>query len=174
MDITNPEMWKQEWTAFSSAPYIILPFIVAGWLAAWWFRGRTSEGETAGLKEQIAGLKEQIATWDQRLKLATESVAAADRARDELDKQFQAYKAEVAAKGSNASPAKFAAAFEQLRREDAIMAAGIKAAQQALDAQYGAHRKLDPEILKELKDHLDEPTTIDPTKKRGMGMVPPR
>jgi hypothetical protein len=140
MDVTNPEMWKQEWTAFASAPYIILPFIVAGWLAGLWFRGRATEGEIAGLKSEISVHDREISVWELRLKLATDSVATADRARDELDKQFQAYKAEVAAKGSNASAGKVEAAFEQLKRENAIMEAGLRVARQAIEA--GVTRRL--------------------------------
>jgi hypothetical protein len=135
MDVTSPEMWKQEWMAFTSAPYIILPFIVAGWLAGLWFRGRTTEGEIAGLKREISVHDREISVWELRLKLATDLVAAADRARDELDKQFQAYKAEVAAKGSNASPAKVEAALEQLNKEDALVTHALKIARQAVEAR---------------------------------------
>jgi hypothetical protein len=124
MDVTNLDIWKQEWAAFSSAPYIILPFIVLGWVAAWWFRGRTTEGN-------IASLREQIATWDLRLKHATDLVAASDQAKEELDKQFQAYKAEVAIKGSNASPVKVDAALVQLNKDDALITHALKVARQA-------------------------------------------
>jgi hypothetical protein len=104
MNPFDSETWKQQWTAFWSAPYIILPFIMVSLWAAWWFRGRTSEGEIAGLEREISALNE-------RLRLAADLVAASDRAKDELEKQFQAYEAEVAAKGSNASPVKVEAAI---------------------------------------------------------------
>ena len=52
---------------------------------------------------QLAGLKEQIGALEQRV---TDLTATSDRAKDELEKQFQNYKVEVAAKGSKASPAK--------------------------------------------------------------------
>ena len=47
---------------------------------------------------------------------------------------------EVAAKGSNASPEKVHAALEQLKREDAIVAAGLKAAHQAIEADGHTNR----------------------------------
>lgn len=145
MDPFNPDTWKQQWAAFWSAPLVIGPLIAIAGFAVWWFRGRLSEA-------QVSGLKEQIAAMEQRLKLAADASTASERAKDELDKQFQAYRAEVAAKGNNASPAKVEAAFEQLKREDAIIAAGLKAAQQALEfGQYGALKKLDYETLKKLE-----------------------
>ena len=39
----------------------------------------------------------------------------------------------IAAKGSNASPAKVEAAFEQLNRDDALMAHALKVARQAIE-----------------------------------------
>jgi hypothetical protein len=136
MDPTNPDTWKQQWAAFWSAPWVMAPLILVVGSIVWWFRGTMFERE-------IASLKEQIAAWDQRLKLATDLVAASDRAKDELDKQFQAYKADVAFKGSNASPAKVDAAFEQLRRENTILEAGLKATHQSLPlgTGYGALKK---------------------------------
>jgi ABC-type Na+ efflux pump permease subunit len=104
MDVTNPEMWKQEWTAFTSAPFIMLAGIMVVGVAAWWLSGKMSEA-------QVAGLKAEISAWDQRLKLAADLVAASDRAKDELEKQFQAYKEEVSIEGRNASSAKVDAAI---------------------------------------------------------------
>ena len=74
----------------------------------------------------MSGLKEQIATLEQRLKLAAE-------AKDELDKQFQAYKVEVADKGKNASPAKFEAAFAEFKKDDALIGHALKLAQRAIE-----------------------------------------
>ena len=144
MNPFNPDTWKQQWAAFWSAPLVIGPLIaIAGFAGG-------SGGDC--LQAQVSGLKEQIAAMEQRLKLAADASTASERAKDELDKQFQAYRAEVAAKGNNASPAKVEAAFEQLKREDAIIAAGLKAAQQALEfGQYGALKKLDYETLKKLE-----------------------
>ena len=69
MDPTSLETWKQQWAAFWSAPYIILPFVVASFGAAWWLRGNTKEGE-------IAGLEREISAKDERLKLADDKTAA--------------------------------------------------------------------------------------------------
>ena len=115
---------------------------------------------------------------EQRLKLASDASAASERAKDELDKQFQAYRADVAAKGNNASPAKVEAAFEQLNKEDALVTYALLVARQAVEMKarhslpvglgypvdtaklealrdldgLGALRKLDPETLDRIKD----------------------
>jgi hypothetical protein len=69
--------------------------------------------------------------WEQRLKLSDDLVAASNRDKTEVDKQFQAYKSDVAAKGSNASPVKVDAAFQQLKTDDALITHALKAARQA-------------------------------------------
>jgi hypothetical protein len=120
-DLTKLVFWQQQWAAFTSAIWIMLPLFIIVVFVVWWLSGKLSEA-------QIAGLKEQIAAKEDRLKLAADGL---DRAKDDLanlDKQFQAYKAEVAAKGKNASPEKVDAAIEQLKREDAIMEAGLSVA----------------------------------------------
>jgi hypothetical protein len=113
MDPSNPDDWTKLATAFTNAPLWAVMMatgaIVGG--AVWWVRGKVSDREIDGLKGQIAVLKEQIATWELRLKLADDLVAASDRATKELDKQFQDYKAKVAIEGRNASPAKMEAAI---------------------------------------------------------------
>jgi hypothetical protein len=63
------------------------------------------------LKEQIAALNAGIFVFEQRLKLATEQMAASGRATEELEKQFQLYKEKVSIEGKNASPAKVDAAI---------------------------------------------------------------
>jgi hypothetical protein len=118
MDPSNLETWKQQWTIFWSAPYIILPLIVVSLWVAWWFRGRTKEGE-------IAGLKAQMSVKDERLSFAVDGL---DRARDDLanlDKQFLAYKMEVAANGKNASPVKMDAAILRIRDGDRIVRSNL-------------------------------------------------
>jgi hypothetical protein len=105
MDLTNPEIWKQQWTAFMSAPYIMaLPVLVAGWVG-WWLRGNRSAGTIDGLRERISALEE-------RWRLADDKAAASDRAKDDVEKQFQAYKAEAAA--AKADTAALAAAAERV------------------------------------------------------------
>ena len=87
MDMTNPEEWKQQWTTFTSAPYIMLsPMVIAG-LVGWWLQGTKSAGK-------IAGLEEKISVYEQRLKLAVEQSAASDRAKDEAEKELQTFKGE--------------------------------------------------------------------------------
>src|SRR5205809_654557 len=89
VDVSDPAIWKQQWSAFMSAPYIMLPLLAVVAVVAWWFRGKMSEGT-------IAGLRERIALFDDRLKFAADKGASANQAKDEVEKQFQAYKAEVA------------------------------------------------------------------------------
>jgi hypothetical protein len=126
MDPFDSNTWKQQWVAFWSAPVIIGPLLLIVASAVWWVRGRLFEA-------QVSGLKEQIAAMEQRLKLAADASTLSQRAKEELDKQFQAYRADVAAKGSNASPAKFAASLEEFKRENAIMSHALKVAQQAVE-----------------------------------------
>jgi hypothetical protein len=141
MDVTTPEMWKQEWLAFASAPYIILPFIVAGWLAGLWFRGRTTEGE-------IAGLKREISVMERRLELAaaqaTDQKMKSDRDLEELKKEFEAFKAEVAAKGIHASPAKVDAAIVKVADSSTSIGSMLLELHRSLD-QSGA-RSLDQSL----------------------------
>jgi ABC-type Na+ efflux pump permease subunit len=119
---------QKEWPIISGAPWLFAAAVVAAGVLIWLFLLIIFRSQISGLKEQISGLKEQIASLkeqigiaEQRLKLADDLVEAANRAREEVDKQLQDYKAEVAAKGRNASPAKVEAAFEQLKKEDAAL-----------------------------------------------------
>jgi hypothetical protein len=171
-------------TAFTSAPAWALILATAAIVspAVWWFRGRLFDAQVSGLKEQVGGLKEQIAAVEQRLKLASEASAASERSKEELDKQFQDYKADVAAKGSNASPAKVDAAFEQLTKVDGLISHALILAHQAVQEKearslpvgtgyavtteypngleatlrelggLGALRKVDPETLDKIKN----------------------
>ena len=137
MDVTNPEMWKQEWTAFASAPFIMLAGIMVVGAAAWWLSRKMFEA-------QIAGLKEQIAASEQRLKFADERVLSSERALEEVKKQVQDYKMEVATKGSDASSAKMDAAIEQLKRENALLAGDLEILQRELDyGDVGYYRTLE-------------------------------
>jgi hypothetical protein len=139
MDLTNPEMWKQEWTAFWSAPFIMLAGIMAVGVAAWWFSKKIFEG-------QVAGLKEQVAAAEQRLKFATEQMAASVRATDELEREIQSYKDGVFLEGRMASSANLDEAIKSVeesnaRIKDAVLAAAIKLSGEPLD----------PEVVKELE-----------------------
>ena len=173
MDPSNPDDWTKLETAFTSAPLwaVIVATGATVGAAIWWFRGWMSQ-------ERLDALKEQVATVEQRLKLASEASAASERAKDELQKEIQTYKADVAAKGSNASPAKVEAAFEQLNKEDALVTHALLVARQAVEMKarhslpvglgypvdtaklealrdldgLGALRKLDPETLDRIKD----------------------
>jgi hypothetical protein len=93
MDIFNSDFWKQQWEAVVTAPFIMLPPIaIAAW-AGWWLKGTVSEG-TAVLSAQLESI---IALYETRLKLAEEKLELVEKAKAEVEKQYKAYKDEVAA-----------------------------------------------------------------------------
>jgi len=96
----------------TGAPYIVLPTIVLSGSVGWWLRGIKSTGKIGGLEEQISALNVKISVMEQRLTLAAEQAASAHQAKDELEKQFQTYKAEVAGKLENVALAATAAKVE--------------------------------------------------------------
>ena len=55
------------------------------------------------------------------MKLAVKETVLADRARDDVERPLQAYKAEVGIKGKDASPAKVEAAIVKLSGESAAI-----------------------------------------------------
>ena len=87
MDLTNPELWKQQWAAITTAPYIMLPVIVAAFCAGVWFR-----------KGTVDGLRERIAVLEERLRLARDQAEIFRQAKEDAEREFQTYKAAVAAK----------------------------------------------------------------------------
>jgi hypothetical protein len=110
----DPESWKQQWTAFWSAPAIIGPLLMVVGVAVWWFSRKMFEAQIAGLKEQIAALKE-------RLDLAADLTASAERDLEKLEKEFQDYKERVAVEGSKASPAKVDAAIVKVSNGNTVI-----------------------------------------------------
>ena len=90
MDVSNPDTWKQQWTAFISAPYIVAPVLMV------------FGGLVGGLLGRIAGLKGRISVFEDRLKLAAKQAESARQAKDEVATEFGTYMAEVAAKAENA------------------------------------------------------------------------
>jgi hypothetical protein len=90
MDVSNPDTWKQQWTAFMSAPYIVAPVLMV------------FGGLVGGLLGRIAGLKGRISVFEDRLKLAAKQAESARQAKDEVATEFEAYK-EEAAKAENAA-----------------------------------------------------------------------
>ena len=101
MDVSDPHIWKQQWTAFMGAPYIVVPLIVIAGLVGWWLKGTA-----------LAGLKGRISVFEDRLKLAAQQVESARQAKDEVATEFETYKAEVAAKAENAALGASAARVE--------------------------------------------------------------
>jgi hypothetical protein len=91
MYLLNPDRWKQQWTAFMSAPYIVAPLLML------------FGGLVGLLLGRIAGLKGRISVFEDRLKLAAEQAESARQAKDEVAKEFETYEEEVAAKAENAA-----------------------------------------------------------------------
>ena len=100
MDVSNPDTWKQQWTAFISAPYIVAPVLMV------------FGGLVGGLLGRIAGLKGRISVFEDRLKLAAEQAESAREAKEEVATEFETYKAEVAARVENAALGASAARVE--------------------------------------------------------------
>jgi hypothetical protein len=107
MDRFNPDTWKQQWEAFMSAPYIMFPLIAIAGFLGWWLRGVMYEGK-------VAGLTGRIIVFEDRLRLAAEKAESADVAKSEVERQFQAYKAEVGDGALAAAAAKVEAAIDEL------------------------------------------------------------
>jgi hypothetical protein len=106
MELLNPALWKQQWEAFVSAPYIIASFMAVAGLTGWWLRGIKSE-------RKIDGLEGRVIVFEDRLKFADERAARANEVRDDVIGQFQTYKAEVtAANAGNGALAATAARLE--------------------------------------------------------------
>jgi hypothetical protein len=108
--LLKAEFWQQQRIAFTSAFWMMLPLLVAVVWAVWWFRGTRFAGKIDGLEAKIGVLNE-------RLNLAADKVAIADRAKDELEKQVQTLRVELAAltaKAENASLAKVEAQLQKV------------------------------------------------------------
>jgi hypothetical protein len=104
-DVSNPNTWKQQWTAFASTPYIIPPLILFAGLVGWWLKGTMSKG-------RIARLNARISVFEDRLKLAAIQADSTRQAKNEVAREFQIYRAEVAARAENAAIGASAARVE--------------------------------------------------------------
>jgi outer membrane murein-binding lipoprotein Lpp len=94
MDVFNPDVWKQQWATFVSAPYIIAPFVIGAFFGGWLLRGIKSEGKIAGLETKIEGL---ASVFEARLRFADDRAARANEVRDDIARQFKDFKADVVA-----------------------------------------------------------------------------
>jgi hypothetical protein len=87
MGFADLDFWAKEWPVIAGAQHLFIGAIIATivlmvpiiWFVINW------------------GYRRQIAVSEERLKLAAEKVELSDRAKDEVEKQFHAYKDEVAA-----------------------------------------------------------------------------
>jgi hypothetical protein len=143
MDPSNPDDWTKLETAFTSAPrwaVIVATGATVG-AAVWWFRGTMFGREITSLKGEmagkVAGLEGQISVLNERLKLAADKVAIADRATDELEKQVQTLRVELAAltaKAENASLAKVEAQLQKVEIATGNLATANNAVSSTLSA----------------------------------------
>ena len=82
MDLLKIEIWKQQWEALLSAPYVILPLLIADAIAAWWLRSKISDGE-------IRGLRQELAARDALVKVAEERASLQKDARFEVEAKLK-------------------------------------------------------------------------------------
>ena len=146
MNPFDPETWKQQWAAFWSAPWLVGPLIALAGFVGWWFRGRNSEAQIAGLNAQMAALNE-------RLTLAKELAAASDKAKDELEKQLMTYRADVAATGDKVSPAKVESAFVKFRSVNNDLNSVLRNENWSIEWQNKVLEGLKSGKAQESKDH---------------------
>jgi hypothetical protein len=122
-NLLKTEFWEQQWAILTSAPFILGPSSLIVGLIVWWVRGAMFKGE-------ISSWKMEISAVEQRLKLAAGALAQSDRDTEKLEKEFQAYKAEVAAQGSNASPTKVDAAIARIAKGNTALRSEVLGALQ--------------------------------------------
>jgi chromosome segregation ATPase len=154
MDFYNPDDWTKLETAFTSAPRwaLILAAGAAGGLLGWWLNGTRSAGKITGLEGKItglegeaagkvAGLEGRISVLNERLNLAADKAAIADRAKDELEKQVQTLRVELAAltaKTENATLAKVEAQLQKVEIATGNLATANNAVRSTLTATLNA------------------------------------
>jgi len=90
MDLSDPKTWTEGFRVVIGAPYIVVPLLILVGGAAWWLKDKIDDGEIRGLKAKNDAL-------DQRLQLAADRAQIVQEARDELEKQVEALKAQIAA-----------------------------------------------------------------------------
>jgi hypothetical protein len=92
-ELLKQEFWKQPLAAFQNDFWVMLPLFVIVVLAVWWFRGRLSEA-------QIAGLRAEKSVLEQRLNLAADQAKIASQVENEVERQLQALNLAVTDKAS--------------------------------------------------------------------------
>jgi hypothetical protein len=84
----DTDFWKRQWDTFLAAPVPTLFFFAFGLMIAWWFRGRTDDGEIRGLKAQIGAMEE-------RLRLATDRAQQLTDVKRQLEDDFRELRAQI-------------------------------------------------------------------------------
>jgi hypothetical protein len=85
-------------------------------------------------EREIASLNAERSALNERLKLAADALASADRAKDELKRQFGLYKKKVSIEGRNASPVKVDAAIDDVAHGNDEMRSSLLAALQQVES----------------------------------------
>jgi hypothetical protein len=208
-----PPNIQMEWLVISGAPWLFAGAVVAVGSGLWLFialiyrrniatKNSTIESQKAELKSQtasskveIAGLNGANAILEQHLRLATKESEIAGRAKDEVERQLQTLREEVASlkiKAENASLARVEAQLQRVETAVLDLAAANNAVSSTLSATlkvteapdvasftinttqldvirdldgWGALRKADPETLERIKD-LGNPFPGISTKKK--------
>jgi hypothetical protein len=177
-DLMKLEFWQQQWMAFTSAIWIMLPLFFLVVSVVWWLSGTRSAGTIAGLKGEKGVLEQRLkadtSLLEQRLKFAEEVTAASNKTNDEIEelkKRFDAVEA-VIAKADYASlsdsVAEIKASIGKVSAANNAVSSAVSMTLKANDAQdiasftidtnspdfarYGAIKKLDPETRKKLPD----------------------
>jgi hypothetical protein len=155
MEMLNPDIWKQQWAVFVSAPYIIGAFIAGAGLIGWWLRGIKSESRIDGLEARLALADARVA-WANEVK--DESIKAIEAIR-----QFENLKAGIVAnEGSTLAEikAKVDAALEKLLVANHTARSAIAtAAEVGVSDTVGIGESLQGEVTREDMERLnDDPT----------------
>jgi hypothetical protein len=125
-NLLKPEFWEQQCAILTSALLILGPSSLIVGLIVWWIRG-------AMFKREISSWRLEVSAVEQRLKVAADALAQSDRDPEKLEKEFQAYKAEVSVAGSKASPTKVDAAIMRAAQGNTAVRSEVLGALQMLE-----------------------------------------
>jgi hypothetical protein len=131
MDPFKPETWKQQWDAFMTAPYLLMPLIIAALILGWWIGKRLASAGLDGLNGTIDNLRANIGVLEARLDFASDREKDVHRTSANLEKQIQDLTAQIAAGASNkqliATSAKVDVAITQFSTANNALATALTA-----------------------------------------------
>lgn len=120
MGLTDLDFVAKEWPMITGAPHLFFGgiFVIAVfegmalWLLFSWVYRRHIDGMKAQFAGQNAGLIGRIEVYEDRLKCAAEKVELANRAKAEVETQFNDLRAEISATAENGTLAERVANVE--------------------------------------------------------------